>query len=168
MASTLASALLRRGRNWAGQITSLAKSFAPNHLKNKIHSSAVENKEGQISITTTVKSKDARAQEFGSGLWAQKGSKHWILIRPKDKGAIWFPYPAVKIYPGARQCTKDGKLGITTHEVHHPGIHAVNNEQGYIRPAMAAIRKKGRQELSKDVRQAILGDLNMAFKTGKK
>lgn len=168
MASTLASALLRRGRNWAGQITSLAKSFAPNHLKTKIRSSATEPKEGQIRIITTVKGKDARAQEYGSGLWAQKGTKHWITIRPKDAGAIWFPYPVAKIYPGATQWTKDGKSGITTHEVHHPGIHAVNNEEGYIRPAIKAIRAKGKAELSKDVRQAILGDLRQVFSGAKK
>ena len=169
MTQRLASALLRRGRAWAGQITSLAKTFAPDHLKAFIHSSATEPTPGTIVIRTRVNNSnptgpghpnygtsDARAQEFGSGLRARRGAKGKYLIVPKNSPFLEFE--------GTNQF--DGWL-IRTKVVHHPGIQAANAGKGYIAPAFNEIRKRGRADLTKDIREAILGDLRSSFRMKK-
>lgn len=159
--SEFSSTLIRSVRSFAGQLTSLAKSYAPTHLKNKISTSVTESGDN-FRITITAKAPDARAQEYGSGLWAQKGSKHWIPIMPINKTMLAFPYPQEKVYPGTRYI--DGR--IITNEVQHPGIHAVNDEQGYIRPAVKEFRKriKAKDGLAGDLKRAILNDIRKSFK----
>ena len=160
--SQLPVILRRRVIAWAGQLTSLAKSFAPNHLKQYIRS-RVEESETKFIIRTTVnrfaspKEKygtlDVRAQEYGSGLRARRGPKAKYPIVPKNKKVLAFFWEkADESIPRL----PDGRVMLDG--VEHPGILAANGGQGYIAPALKELRKRARQELSKDVRQAILGD----------
>lgn len=57
--------------------------------------------------------------------------------------------------------SSDGR--VLLHSVQHPGIQAANSGQGYIAPAIKEIRRRGKTELSKDIRDAILGDLRQSF-----
>lgn len=169
----LKGTLKARARSWAGQLTSLSRKYAPKHLRRYISSKVEEKGEGTFIIRVSVDrnanptgpghwnygSSDARAQEYGSGLWAQRGAKHWIPILPKNKRNLAFPYPADKVYPGALYV--DGK--IITSKVMHPGIHAANNDSGYLRPARDELRRRARKELSQEVRRAILGDIRESF-----
>lgn len=168
--SQLPSAIKRRAIAWAGQLTTLAKAFAPNHLKQYIRS-RVEESGTKFIIRTTVnrfaspKEKygtlDARAQEYGSGLRARRGPKATYPIVPKNKKVLAFFWEKAD---DAIPKLPDGRVMLG--KVNHPGIHAANNGQGYIAPAMKELRKRARTELSKDIRQAILGDLRQSF--GKK
>ena len=167
MASELASALLRRARAWAGQITRQAKTLAPKHLKSHIHSSAKEIKEGHITIITYVDrtedgklnygTSDAHAQEFGSGIHAKRGTKGKYLILPKTKGALAFKENAKGTWDYSRGIPaihdSDGR-GIFF-GVHHPGIQAANGGRGYIGPVWNAVRQKAKQELLADGSKAI-------------
>jgi len=153
--SSLPSALLRSARSYAGQITSMARSLAPAHLQSKIKTTVVEEGDGVIRITTTVKAPDAHAQEYGSGLNAQRGVKAKYPIRPKP-GTAFLEFDGTNAY--------DGWL-IRTNLVMHPGIKAVNEGQGYIRPTYAEFRKKikGNSELNNAIHRAILSDIRRSF-----
>lgn len=162
MSQRLISALKRRAVAWAGQTTSLAKAYAPSHLKPYIHSKVEEPELGRFIIRTMVDrnanpqpsygSLDARAQEYGSGLRARRGAKKKYIIQPKTAPFLEFL--------GTNEF--DGWL-IRTSQVKHPGIRAANNGKGYIAPAANEIRKRGRAELSRDVRESILGDARASF-----
>lgn len=176
--STLGEAIKFRARAWAGQITILAQSFAPPHIQPYISSHVEDQGDGTCIIRTTVKmvdggtknpnhagqSMDARAQEYGSGLHARRGGLKDIIIRPKNAKALVFPWDIAENNPAFKH-TPDGKVVLM--EVHHPGITAANDGQGYLAPAQKAIRERGREELSADVRQAILSDLRASFTHGK-
>lgn len=176
MTERLTSALKRRAVSWAGQLTKLAKGFAPDHLKPYIFS-RVEQKDTKIIIRTTANRKanpiekygsaDARAQEYGSGLHARRGAKKKYPIKPKNKRILAFHWEVATRSemeagkPGKFMFAPDGR--VLMRQVNHPGIKAANNGQGYIAPAMRELRKRGKKELSADVRQAILGDLRQSF-----
>lgn len=174
MSQRLSNALKNRARAWAGQLTSLAKSFAPNHLKAYVRS-RVDEQGTKIIIRTSVnrfaspKEKygtlDARAQEYGSGLRARRGPKAKYPIVPKSgKKFLAFHWEVAEEHPEVASFLPDGRFLIS--KVNHPGIPAANAGQGYIGPAVKELRKRARVELNKDVRQAILGDLRQSF--GKK
>ena len=172
--STLGNALANRARAWAGQITILAKSYAPSHIQPYISSHVEDVADGTYIIRTTVQmedggtenpnhagqSMDARAQEYGSGLHARRGGLKDIVIRPKNKKALVFPWDVAENIPAFKH-TQDGKVVLM--EVHHPGITAANEGKGYLAPAQNEIRARGRAELSADIRMAILGDLRRSF-----
>lgn len=176
MSERLTSALKRRAISWAGQLTKLAKGFAPNHLKRYIIS-RVEQKGTGFIIRTTVNrnansiekygSADARAQEYGSGLKARRGAKRKYPIKPKNKRILAFHWEVATRSemeagrPGKFMFAPDGR--VLMHQVNHPGIPPANSGQGYIRPAVKELKKRGKKELSADIRQAILGDLRQSF-----
>lgn len=175
MSKRLATNLKRRATAWAGQLTRLAKAYAPTHVRPAI-SSKVEEKEGdeyRIRIIADRKIvPDARAQEYGSGIHARRGKKEKYPIRPKVMGDTLAFYENANgtwdydMYdpPMPSMHLEDGR-GLF-YGVMHPGIMAANDGKGYIHPAMNEIRRKARKELDKDIREAILGDLRESF--GKK
>lgn len=170
MSQRLLARLKRRAIAWAGQMTVLAKAFAPNHLRPYIHSK-VEEKEGGFIIRTTVNrmenplpkggSMDARAQEFGSGLKAKRGAKRKYLILPKNRKFLAFHWEVAEQNPEQFSFLPDGRVMLP--KVNHPGIQAANQGRGYLAPARAELKKRARAELKEDVRQAIMGDLRSSF-----
>lgn len=165
MSTRLKGSLGALAKNWAGQITHLAKSFAPNHLKNKISSKSVEVGEGRWSITTTAVGADARAQEYGSGLRVKDNRRKKAKYPIKGKPFLLFKWDIADASPDKFKFDDKGRVILP--QVMHPGIHPYKGE-GYIAPAIKEIRKKARKALDPIVRKAILGDLNQSFKIGKK
>jgi len=170
MSSRLTGNLKRRATAWASRLTVLAKSFAPNHVKSAIKSKVEEKGEGNFVIRITADRRiapDARAQEYGSGLRARRGTKKKYIIKPKNKKLLAFYWDVATVSnmeggrPGKFTFASDGR--VTFHSVMHPGIKAANNGQGYIAPAMKELRKKAKKELSQDIRNAIIGDLRASF-----
>lgn len=179
MSKRLSTNLKNRARSWAGQLTSLAKAFAPNHIKPYISSKVDDKGDGTFIIRTTADrfanpkpnygSMDARAQEFGSGEKARRGVKREYSIRPKKTfGSLAFYENANGTWdydmfdpPMPREHIQDGR-GLF-YGVMHPGIQAANAGKGYIHPAMNELRKRARTDLTKDVRDAIVGDLRESF-----
>jgi hypothetical protein len=162
MANQVASALLRSARSYAGQLSSLVKSFAPNHLKDNVHSHAEEVSEGVVRIHVEVSGPDAHAQEYGSGLHTdgRKGAKAKYPITPK-------PGTAFLEFLGTNQF--DGWL-IRTQLVMHPGIKKYKGK-GYVAPAIKELRAKIKQRGSgvrQEIRQAILGEIQKSFMGAKK
>lgn len=156
--SVLPANIYRRAVAWSGQITQLAKSFAPAHLRDAISSRVEPHSENSPTYTITVTvnrnlhklpregTLDARAQEFGSKMFAP------ISIEPK--------YAQHLVFMGTNDFV--GKKILSNH-VNHPGINAANGGMGYIHPAITVIRERGLEELSVDVRQAVLSDIRAAF-----
>ena len=164
MASRLSTNLKRRASAWAGQITSLARSLAPSHVRPAIHSKVETKDDGTFIIRTTADRKiapDARAWEFGSGIHARRGAKKTYPIRPKNKGVLAFNWEIANANPERFTFAPDGRVLLFS--VNHPGIEAANGGKGYIAPAMKEVRRRGKAELSKDIRDAILGDLRQSF-----
>jgi hypothetical protein len=170
MSKRLAGNLKRRAASWAAQLTKLAKALAPNHVRPAIKSRVETKDEGRYVIRITADRRlapDARAQEFGSGLRARRGKKSKYIIKPKNKKLLAFYWEVATVSemergaPGKFTFAPDGR--VTFHSVMHPGIQAANNGQGYIAPAMKELRRKARAELSKDIKDAILGDLRTSF-----
>ena len=153
--SSLPTALKRSASSFARQITMMARSLAPAHIQGKIKTSVVEEGDGVIRITTTVKAPDAHAQEYGSGLCAQRGIKAKYPITPKP-GTKFLEFDGTNAF--------DGWL-IRTRLVMHPGINAVNEGKGYIRPTYAEFRKKlkGNSELNNAIHKAIISDIRRSF-----
>ena len=146
---------------WTGQLLDLVISLAPAHLRPYIQVRPEEG-DGKYIIHVIVDrsenklpnygSADARAQEYGSGIRARSAAQHMITIRPLQENG-WLMFTA-----------KDGRF-VKTKMVQHPGIEAANSGQGYIKPAVDAIRKEGRAELQDAVRRAILSDIKRSFGT---
>ena len=172
MTNALEELLKQRTKVWATQITKMAKSLAPNHLKPHITSRTEFIRGGEFRIVTTVDNSnptgpghpnygtsDAHAQEFGSGLRAKRGTKSKYLIIPRHKSYLVFPYPAEKVFPNVKYV--DGN--IWTSKVEHPGIQAANSGKGYIAPAHKEIRKQIKEELLEFGPDAIRAELRKAF-----
>lgn len=164
MPNQVASALLRSARSYAGQLSTLIKNNAPNHLKKGIQVHADEPTEGRVVISIEAKGPDAHAQEYGSGLHTdgRKGAK------------AKYPIPKVPTTPphfleflGTNQF--DGWL-IRTRQVQHPGIQKYEGK-GYIAPAVKEFRNKIKEKgsgLRQEIRTAILGEIKKSFSGAKK
>lgn len=171
MSSRLSSNLYRRCVSWAGQLTSLAKSYAPKHLQPYIHSHVEEKGDGTFIVRTTVNrfenpaekygSLDARAQEYGSGLQARRGTRAKYPIRPKNKQILAFHWEIADANPEKFTFAPDGRVILPS--VEHPGIQAANDGKGYIALAQKEIRARAKADLGIDIRNAILGDLRKSF-----
>lgn len=173
MSTRLTQALKKRAISWAGQLTRLAKSFAPNHVKPAISSSVEVKNDNTFIIRTTANRRiapDARAQEFGSGLRARRGSKKKYPIEPKTKKFLAFHWEVADANANATIAggrfsrftfLPDGRVIFPL--VMHPGIQAANGGKGYIAPAIKELKKRAKAELDKDMREVILGDLRQSF-----
>lgn len=164
MSTRLQGNLKRRATAWAGNLTKLAKSLAPNHVRPAISSHVETKGDGTFVIRITADRKlapDARAQEFGSGIHARRGLKAKYPILPKKGRFLAFHWEVANANPENFSFLPDGRVLLPA--VQHPGIKAANQGKGYIGPAMKELRKKARAELSKDVRDAILSDLRKSF-----
>jgi len=175
MSARLKSNLIKRARAWAGQLTLLAKSFAPDHIKPYISSKVEDKGDGTFIIRTTADrfanptgpghpnygSSDARAQEFGSGLRARRGTKQKYPILPKNKKVLAFDWDVANANPERFVFAPDGRVLLPS--VQHPGIQAANAGKGYIAPAMKELRKRAKADLSLEIRNAIVGDLRESF-----
>ena len=169
MTSSLASALLRSARSTAGQLTRLARSKAPRHLQSGITSSATEESEGVIRITLKVKGADARAQEYGSGHQDRK-NPHDIKIFPKNGkmlvflGTHGYGNEFSQYNPNTKQGVGEMNIVLTPKVLHHPGIHAVNDGQGYARPALKEFREHLRTgDFPEQIKKAIVSDIRRSF-----
>ena len=164
MASRLSNNLKRRVSAWAGQITSLARSLAPSHVRPAISSKVETKGEGEFIIRTIADRRiapDARAWEYGSGIHSRRGAKKKYTIAPRNKSVLAFNWEVANASPEKFSFAPDGR--VLLHSVQHPGIQAANGGQGYIGPALKEVRRRGKAELSKDIRDAILGDLRQSF-----
>lgn len=162
MSTRLINRLKARASAWAGQLTSLAKSYAPKHVQPAISSHVEEKEDGQFLIRITASraiAPDARAQEFGSGLRARRGAKHKYPIQGHP--FLVFEWDVATQNPDKFVMTEDGRVVLA--QVMHPGIQAANGGKGYIAPAMKELRKRAKKELSEEIRQAIIGDLRESF-----
>jgi hypothetical protein len=162
MDSALPTALQALTEEWTGQLLDLIVSLAPKHIAPYVRvEPQVSGNQYTIRITVNrfenpkpnYGSLDARAQEYGSGLRARRGGQHIIKIVPTQESG-WLIFKGTKEYQG---------MVIKTKEVNHPGIEAANSGQGYIAPAVNAVRAEGRAELSQAVRGAILSDIRRSF-----
>jgi hypothetical protein len=164
MSKRLAANLKKRATAWAGQLTKLAKAFAPAHVEPAISSHVETKDDGTYIIRITANrnvAPDARAQEFGSGLHARRGVKRKYPILPKNGRVLAFNWEVANAQPERFVFAPDGRVLLPS--VQHPGIEAANNGKGYIAPAMNELRKRARAELDKEVRDAIVGDLRESF-----
>ena len=142
----------------------MARSLAPAHIQGKIKTSVVEEGDGVIRITTTVKAPDAHAQEYGSGLHAQRGVKAKYPITPKPGHKLLaFNWEIANANPERFNFLPDGRVVLP--KVMHPGIKATNEGKGYIRPTYAEFRKKlkGNSELNNAIHKAIISDIRRSF-----
>lgn len=162
--SRLAGTLKARATAWAGELTTLARSFAPNHVQPAISSHVEEKNEGEFIIRITADRRiapDARAQEFGSGLHAKRGLKAKYPILPKNGKMLAFHWEIADANPERFSFLPDGRVILPS--VQHPGIEAANDGQGYIAPAMKELKKRAKAQLNLEVKNAILGDLRESF-----
>lgn len=162
MTTEFEKTLKYKARYWAGEITKLAKSFAPNHLQKGISSHVEDRSSGEYVIRTTATGKDARAWEYGSGLHAKRGVKKKYPIVPKSGNKLLaFRWDVANANPDRFNFLPDGRVLLPS--VQHPGIEAANGGKGYIAPAQIEIRKRIKQDLKNDIPNAIRADLRKAF-----
>lgn len=171
----------KRASVWASKISRTANAAfgKPKHIKVKSH---VVEGDGKVGIESTALSLkgDARAYEYGSGIHStsKRRSKRQqadgtILIAPKTKQVLAFFWeklatdPAGTVYRGKKLIKKSPTTGKALFRfVEHPGVAPAGGGKGYLRPAIAAVRKDIRKELTKDVRDAYISGIRKAF--GKK
>lgn len=175
MANSIPPAIQRIATRWAGMLTIIAKEFAPRHIAEYIHSSTSPAGDGKVSITISVNldanplpkggSADARAQEFGSGLNTTRyGKMGYITILPKKRKFLAFDWEVANMAPERFRFLPDGRVMLRS--VQSPGIHPYKG-LGYLKPAIDELRAKGKEDLDRDIRSAITGDLREAFKHAK-
>lgn len=164
MSARLQGNLKRRAAAWAGNLTKLARSLAPNHVRPAISSHVETKGDGTYLIRITASRKiapDARAQEYGSGLHSRRGTKRKYPILPKTRKVLAFYWDVAEANPENFSFLPDGRVMLAS--VQHPGIEAANQGAGYIAPAINELRKRARAELTQDVRDAIFSDLRRSF-----
>lgn len=96
----------------------------------------------------------ARAFESGSGLHGEGRKKY--IIRPKNKKALWFPYPKSKVWKGVTYY----KGGITTGLVNHPGVEA----RPYVGKSITTTLKKATPELAVAIKRNFVEYLRLELK----
>jgi len=173
MSKRLDTNLKNTAKKWASEITKLAKSFAPSHLRGGISTRSIVTGQGTYALETVAVGDDAAAQEHGSGERKRdrrrKRARYPIRPKPGNK-YLAFNWEVANQNPEKFTFLDDGRVILP--QVMHPGIHPYKSPgapvEGYIRPAYALIRKKARKELSHDMYTAIIGDLRQAFKEPKK
>lgn len=130
----------------------------------KLHKATEGGDSLSLKITIAEGNEDlagmARAFAFGSGIHATRGRKGAYNISPKNKKALWFPYPTSKIFPKAVTYKKDGVLGITTKSVNHPGVESKN----YIQKSIDSTMAKATDELKVAIRRNLVDELRLTLR----
>ncbi len=153
--------LKRSASRWASELTHITKTNAPKHLQGGINTTSQDNGKGRIVITVKVKGKDARAQEYGSGLRAVYREKKTYPITPKTKKFLAFQWDVAEAHPEVAKFLPDGRFYIK--KVNHPGIFPYR-KKGYIRPSVREWRKKLKESTaSEELKRALLGDVKKMF-----
>lgn len=164
MTQNFNKALANIARGYASTTTRLAKELAPNnHLRQSIQSSVEQSGEGTFIIRVRARGPDARAREYGSGIWARRGPRGKILIRPRNKRALAFYWekanPNIPTLP-------DGRVLLGS--VEHPGVDAANDGQGYLHPAIRETNKLIRDRIRREAGLAITLDIRASILRGEK
>lgn len=180
MTDELTAKLRKRAQVWASLISRKANEVPkPSVIRVK---SSVEERGGKIGVLSIAYSTDpakpiARAYEYGSGIhstvkkrskWQQPDGR--ILITPKKAKVLAFYWEKLSgdepgtWYGGAKLIKKTQEGKAIFRYVEHPGVKAAGGGKGYLRPAIAEVRKTMRKEISKDVRDAVIGGFRKAFK----
>lgn len=162
----------KRAVEWAKKITRLANQYLGDKQKIISVKSVREEQGGLIGTKTTATGAAARAYEYGSGIHSRRSRKSphqispkgKILIKPKGHKALAFSWEVASREPERFIFLDDGRVLLPS--VKHPGVKAVNNNKGYIAPAINEVNKQIRKELSADTRKAIVGTLKKSFDKG--
>lgn len=170
MTQNFEASMANVARGYASTATRLAKGFAPNkHLKDSIKST-VEIGQGKYIIRVRASGPDARAREYGSGVWARRGPKGYITIKPKNKKALAFVWEKGKLPLAYNPATQLPAVGFETgvavlKKVQHPGVEAANGNRGYIHPAINETNKFIRKRIKEEGKKGIILDLKDSFRT---
>ena len=155
-----------QARGYASLVTRYAKELAPNnHLKASISSTVEIGQQGKFIIRVRASGPDARAREYGSGVWARRGPRGKILILPKNKAKLVFKWdvatsPISGFITNVPQNTNNV---VFLNKVEHPGIDADNGGQGYIHPAIRETNKYIRKRIIEEGGNAIRADIRASF-----
>ena len=163
-----------QARGYASTVTRLARGFSESSRIRKTIKSKVEPKgKGKWIIRVTAgdglpqdssETPDVRAREYGSGIWARRGPKGKILIKPKgEKKYLAFSWELAN--PNLPRLS-DGRVLLKS--VEHPGIDADNDGQGYIGPAIRKTNKFIRNKFATGGLKAIKLDIRSSFKGAKR
>jgi hypothetical protein len=156
---SLESELKKRAKLWATEITNKAKA----NLGDKVRLIQVQSKtrsvrNGVVEIEVTGSNKTsnrwgvvnvARAYEQGSGVHGRR--RRTYVIKPRSKGLLVFYWQKLNMH-------------VALPRVNHPGVQAVNNGKGYIRPAVKSVRPKINRELKKMVGDEAKASIRKAIK----
>lgn len=148
---------LRRNLQWSAKLRKSVK-LHPAQENGETTSAQITIGEGDPNLAGM-----ARAFAFGSGLHATRGTRRKYVIAPRNKKALWFPYPSPKVFPGTRTYIKDGQFGITVippKVVHHPGVESKN----YIQKSIDATLAKSTDELKVAIRRNLVDELRLSIK----
>jgi len=179
LADTLRDRLRVKAKEWAQQIQKKANSAPgkPKHIE--VTATSPDSRGGAIGFNVNAVSEkgDARAYEYGSGIHAtSKKRSKWqqadgrILITPKKAKVLAFPWEKLSAdpdgtwYGGRKLIKKSATTGKAIFRfVEHPGVKPAGDGKGYLRPAIAEVRKSIRGELTKEMRDAYVGTIRKAF-----
>ena len=145
-------------------------AYAPNaHLKKSIKSNLTQQGTSRHVIAVSSIGVDARAREYGSGVWAQRGPRGKILIKPKRGRFLIFPWD-VATSPISGQISpnipRTSKGHVILKSVEHPGVDAANEGAGYLRPAAKDTVQFIKSNLGSRVHVAIVEDIRAGFNVG--
>jgi hypothetical protein len=155
---SLEAQLKKRAQQWATEITNKAKANLGDkvrliHVQSKTKS--VRNGVVEIEVTGSNKTSNrwgivnvARAYEQGSGIHGRR--KRTYVIKPRSKGLLVFYWQKLNMH-------------VALPRVNHPGVQAVNNGKGYIRPAVRSVRPKINRELRKMMGDEGKASIRKAF-----
>jgi hypothetical protein len=159
-----------QARGYASTVTRIAKELAPNnHIKASIRSTVEIGQQGKFIIRVRASGPDARAREYGSGVWARRGPKGKILIRPKNYPLLVFKWDVATspISNGSVNVPRNAEGFVHLKQVEHPGVDAANEGKGYIHPAINQTNKYIRDKFATEGKEAIKLDIRASFKGAK-
>ena len=171
MADDLQKTIRARAKKWATNVTKLAHRNLGKFRKLITVRSKVEEQGGRIGVSSTASGVTARAYEYGSGIHSRLSRKSRKQIAPKGKIIIKptggrkflaFHWEVANANPDRFMFDQDGRVLLP--QVQHPGVKAANQGKGYLAPAINEVRKQVRQDLSKDVRDSVVGAFRKGFK----
>jgi hypothetical protein len=190
---TLESEIKKRAQKWATEITNKAKTNLGNKARLiRVQSKTTSVSNGIVTIEVIGSNKTsnkwgvvnvARAYEQGSGIHGRR--KRTYVIKPrKAKGLLVFEWDVMnnvmeldgieavreslqytgKFVGFSKETAESGFPKYLFRYVDHPGVQAVNNGAGYIRPAVKNVRGKINRELRKMGGDEYRASIRKAFK----
>lgn len=136
LATTWLKAAVQAGAMIVRNEASARAPYRTGNLRRSIHHEVIRETRGEVAVAVGTNLDYAAAVEFGSGIHATRGPRRPIIIRPRNRRALY--------WPGAPHPVR---------AVRHPGVRP----RPYLIPAFKEKTQEVVREITESLRQLLRG-----------